>query len=310
MTIHPIQFCIDESKFLPLRPVEEKILGFSPLIPGDVSTYIFNDEKTYMQNYAECYYGLTWRKAGWDCMRHIEIIAAGAIPYFCNIERCPPSIMTLLPKELIIQAMNLPGVHEFEIDFSIFDKSLYDLLRKQIYEHARRRLTCKAMATNILNEVEYGWGSDLRVLFISDDDKPDYMRCQILIGMKRLLGNNCVDLVKIPHIYDSYTGSTSELYGKGFNYTRILKDDDKTDRDLLKITHQIQHRYFDLVIFGSMHRGLSMYEQVKCYYPPEKMVFICGEDTHNTQKCINFVPSSSFLFLREDIGDRKILCPS
>jgi hypothetical protein len=158
-----------------------------------------------MQNYADCFYGLTWKKAGWDCMRHVEIIAAGAIPYFVDIEKCPPQIMTLLPKDLIIRAMNLPGVSYCKIDFSVFDKSLYDLLRKQIYEHTRRHLTCKAMAAKILDIVEPEWYPTVtRLLFISDDSDPDYMRCQILIGMKRLLGANCVDIVKIPHIYDTY----------------------------------------------------------------------------------------------------------
>ena len=40
-------------------------------------------------------------------MRHYEIMANGCIPYFPNIEQCPPNTMALLPKHLIIEGNKL-----------------------------------------------------------------------------------------------------------------------------------------------------------------------------------------------------------
>jgi hypothetical protein len=37
-------------------------------------------------------------KAGWDCLRHYEIMANWCLPYFRAFEACPPTIMAKLPR--------------------------------------------------------------------------------------------------------------------------------------------------------------------------------------------------------------------
>jgi hypothetical protein len=37
---------------------------------------------------------------GWDCLRHYEILASGAVPYFTGVEDSPHDVMTSLPKVL------------------------------------------------------------------------------------------------------------------------------------------------------------------------------------------------------------------
>lgn len=298
--ILPIQFCLDQSKFLPLRPVETKKHAFSPLIPGDTTTYIYDTEEDYMNHYADCYYAFTWRKAGWDCMRHLEIIAAGSVPYFKDLAECPANIMTKFPKALVLEAMHLPGVNETGIDFTLFNKHRYNELRRRIYNHAREHLTCASMATYVLDQVLLPWSVGVRVLYLSDCDKPDYMRCQLLIGLKRLLGIDCVDVLKIPHIYQSYTGDVTQLYGKGMGYTRVIENDPYIERGRHYINRQIERGYFDLVIFGSMHRiSHATCRHVRRYYDPSKIIYVCGEDYHDITQCMTHIKDNSTLFLRE-----------
>jgi len=49
----------------------------------------YDSEQRYYDQYSDAYFGYTMKKGGWDCMRHHEIIAAGALPYFYDFDNCP-----------------------------------------------------------------------------------------------------------------------------------------------------------------------------------------------------------------------------
>jgi hypothetical protein len=49
------------------------------------------------------------KKAGWDCMRHYEILGNNCIPYFVGLEDCPKNTLANLPKELLLEAKDLAG---------------------------------------------------------------------------------------------------------------------------------------------------------------------------------------------------------
>jgi hypothetical protein len=105
--ILPIQFCIPKEKIRPID-LSRKTRLMSPLIPGDTSTYIYyGDESKYYDQYSESYFGRTKKKGGWDCCRHYEIMAAGALPYFENLEECPSKTLYWLPKDRLMIARNL-----------------------------------------------------------------------------------------------------------------------------------------------------------------------------------------------------------
>ena len=55
-------------------------------------------------------FGVTRSKAGWDCMRHLEIMAAGCIPFFTDLDELPSLTMQLYPKGLLQEAKALKGV--------------------------------------------------------------------------------------------------------------------------------------------------------------------------------------------------------
>ena len=132
----------DASKIVNSIPNKTRLL--SPLIPGNLSTYIYNNEVDYYNNYKESYFGMTFRKGGWDCMRHYEILANNCIPYFINLDECPEYTLTNLPKELLLKARELANNFDEQKYFSILD---------ELFNYTKNNLTTKKLAQYILNYV-------------------------------------------------------------------------------------------------------------------------------------------------------------
>ncbi len=285
--IYPIQFSISETKIV--EKVPEKTQDFARLIPGDVSTYIYTDETEYYKDYSRSYFALTWKKGGWDCLRHYEILASGCIPYFVDLEKCDTDTMPFFPKELILEAMHLEGVAYPNIDHDKFNKEKYFEILNQLLEHTRKYLTAKNLAQYVLDTIHYtGTG---KILYLTSDPSPDYLRCCSLIGFKELLQNRVVDFPKIDHIYKSYGEDPRQLYGRGFTYAKVVED---LPIDRSAIEKQILQKEFDLIIYGSVHRGAKFHDLVQLIYEPDEIIYFCGEDQHQCP-----YTNLPHLFLRE-----------
>ena len=101
----PIQFAIPKEKIL--REVNTKPKNLlAPLIPGRLNTYIYNNEIDYYKMYQESIFALTYKKSGWDTLRHYEILMNGSLPIFLDIENCPVNTMKYFPKKDIINIKN------------------------------------------------------------------------------------------------------------------------------------------------------------------------------------------------------------
>jgi hypothetical protein len=62
------------------------------------------------------------KKAGWDCMRHYEILGNNCIPYFIDLEDCPKNTLTNLPKELLLKLENYLNNFDDQKYFSILNE--------------------------------------------------------------------------------------------------------------------------------------------------------------------------------------------
>ena len=138
----PITFAIPTCKLA--TPNKDKIQEYATVIPGDKSTYIFKKEKDYYMDYQNSYYGVTMKKAGWDCMRHYEILGNYCMPYFIGLEDCPENTLSNFPKELLLEGRNLANN---------FDSSNYFRILDEIYNHTKENLTTKALAEYIINKI-------------------------------------------------------------------------------------------------------------------------------------------------------------
>lgn len=116
----------------------------------------------------------------------------------------------------------------------------------------------------------------MKILYVSKGDHVDYQDDCLFIGLKELFGDDVVDVNKRSHIYTSYDEeAATKLYGMGMTVTRVLPD---TEIDRTDIGSKIKHRYFDLVVYGSIWRSSGDIDKVLEYYPKNKVVAVDGED--------------------------------
>jgi hypothetical protein len=95
-SLRPTAFSIPEEKIVPAPPVKEKDFPAHIVDPevaervGAVSTYAFDRESDYYRDLQVSRFGITTKRAGWDCLRHYELAANGAVPCFRELELKPP----------------------------------------------------------------------------------------------------------------------------------------------------------------------------------------------------------------------------
>jgi hypothetical protein len=151
--VFPIQFAIPKEKIVHTILHKRQLMAPSPATamspastPGN-DIRIYANEADYYRQYSESYFGITKKKGGWNTLRHLEIIAAGALPYFEGLEHCPDSIMVNLPKKELLEAREL---YDFWSDSKIPDwHGLFLKVRRILENH----LTTEALARQVLDKI-------------------------------------------------------------------------------------------------------------------------------------------------------------
>ena len=138
----PITFAFPTPKLA--IPNKYKTQEYGTVIPGQPETYIFKTEESYYEDYQKSYYGVTMKKAGWDAMRHYEILGNYCMPYFIGLEDCPKDTLANFPKELLLEARNLANN---------FDESNFFRILDQVYGHTKQYLTTKALAEYLISKI-------------------------------------------------------------------------------------------------------------------------------------------------------------
>ena len=178
--IIPISFAVPKEKIL--KDINENPSDLlAPLVPGRLSTYIYDDEKTYYSMYANSIFAITNKKLGWDCLRHYEILMNGCIPLFFNIEDCPKSILTTLPKERLLEIYSsFNSVLQLYSPFKIYKKKFLSIkkifsfipnifknknantflkkneqileIKRELLNYTHKKLTTEVLAKYVLNK--------------------------------------------------------------------------------------------------------------------------------------------------------------
>jgi hypothetical protein len=138
----PITFGIPTSKLATHNLI--KTQEYATCIPGQPETYVFKSEQPYFEDYQKSYYGVTMKKAGWDCMRHYEILGNYCVPYFVGLEDCPKNTLANLPKELLLDAKDLA---------ENFDEQKYFIILNELFDYTKNNLTTKNLANYILSKI-------------------------------------------------------------------------------------------------------------------------------------------------------------
>lgn len=95
---HPITFAWPTWAKTPKKLTKEYVMA--PCDPRYKTSYKFKTEKDYFLQYSKAFFGVTKKKAGWDCMRHYEILACNALPYYLDFENKPKTTQMNWPVEL------------------------------------------------------------------------------------------------------------------------------------------------------------------------------------------------------------------
>lgn len=141
--LYPISFSFPTSK-VNFKKDKNKDKAF--ITPLDRKTYIYNDEESYYNDYRESRFGITLKKAGWDCLRHYEILGNGCIPLFINIGNCPENTMHDFPKQLCIDVLD--DVKR------LTPANLYDKFIFKFEEHFFKNNTTEAVAKYFINKIK------------------------------------------------------------------------------------------------------------------------------------------------------------
>jgi len=229
-----IEYLFPLSYSIPLKFVKnsmeiKKTRLFSPLIPGDKKTYIYKDEISYNKNYSESYFSFTFKKGGYDCLRHYEILANNSIPYYIDIDKIPNKTMTTFPKSIVKNAMKRLLNKD---NVQIFDKYIQDL-----NEYTINNLTCEKTADNfikLINNIN-NKKSSKNVLMLSNAGL-NYSMMSLAYGLRQNLKDNFIDFPKINCLY---TKQQFNLY---------LEDDIEIDRK--NISDKIKNKFYDYIIIG------------------------------------------------------------
>ena len=277
--MYGICFSIPKEKVCTGYTDKTKIL--SNLIPGNIETYIYDTEEDYYNEYKKSYFAITKMKGGWDCMRHYEILANGCVPFFIDIDNCPKNTLSLMPKQLLIKGNHMYNTifkHKTIDSLTDIEIQNYNELRSQLLEYTKTYLVTNKIAEYILNTLKL---TDVKkILYLSGNTNPDYLRCTTLHGFKVLFGDCCHDYPIVPHIYKSDTINYKGLYGKGISYTNLLEPELHNNDLDISINKDIVDKYYDIIIYGSFHRGMPFYDLISRIYDPNKIILLCGEDFH------------------------------
>ena len=278
MDIHPFPYAIPDEYIV--SEVPEKIRVFSeviPLVHSEKAAYKYKagEESAYVQQYRESRFAYTQKKGGWDCLRHYEILAAGCIPVFDNLD-CPDDTMVSFPKELVKEACSklLPWTAS---DSSADKIPLYNSYVMRLLDHCRKHCSTSALAQRFLKV----FPGVKKILMIRCHEGENYTRELLSIGLRRALGSDFVDYPRIDVLYSDCDLKTK--YGNGFTYGGHLEP---IEINRNNIEERIKAKEFDLIIYGKVGRDegpegkipFVFWNTVTAVYKKSEIAFLYGGD--------------------------------
>ena len=135
-------------KLLPTHVVDAEVRECFQL---GSSNYAFLEQTDYFDDLAQSRFGITTKRAGWDCLRHYEIAAAGTVPCFRDLNKKP---VECSPHGL--NTSNCIAYHTAEdlaVRLSAIDDSEYDALLQASHQWVLEHTTTRE-AERFLDQLE------------------------------------------------------------------------------------------------------------------------------------------------------------
>lgn len=159
--MRPISFSFPEEKIVEEPPVKAQLLA-SHVVDEEVAgrigastSYVFEDEASYYADLRSARFAVTTRRTGWDCLRHYEIAANGAVPCFRRLgdkpARCAPHGLDETNTVIYRDASELLA------SIAAIDDTRYAAMQARSMEWARANTT-RERAQALLQACGYGGG--------------------------------------------------------------------------------------------------------------------------------------------------------
>jgi len=153
--LRQIAFSIPEQKIITGNPKKHADFArhivdpqVAQVISGSSARYAFTSERDYYEDLQASRFGVTMKRAGWDCLRHYEIAANGAVICFRDLETKPT---TCAPHGLIPDQNCLSYKTPSELFQKIAQLTLqqYANMRRASLQWAQQN-SCRNRATEVL----------------------------------------------------------------------------------------------------------------------------------------------------------------
>jgi hypothetical protein len=143
-----ISFSIPAEKLTSVSGSDKRRLFASHVVDPEVAarlgvgtSYAFDDEAAYYADLQTSRFGVTVKRAGWDCLRHYEQAANGCVPCFRDLDRKPPRCA---PHGLDdTNCVRYRDFDQLEQRVQAIDDDEYNALRRGALEWARANTTVR-----------------------------------------------------------------------------------------------------------------------------------------------------------------------
>ncbi|CAE8611136.1 unnamed protein product, partial [Polarella glacialis] len=265
-------------------------------------------EEEYHQNLQRHRFGDTRRKGGYDCLRHYELLANGVVPIIAGLEMMPQSILTTLPRKLLMEAKHLfalPwwGTQDGPGECPAAGPGAYEALASELLQVTANELSTESAAKYVLSTMDIALERS-KVLFLPCspwDNFPSYLTASVFHGLVSLLGDQVIDVPEYEYAYELESGGDqdaeaslrSNIWGQGFTLGFKLKRRPHLDR--ANISARIRANEFDLIVFarmspyepcnfwgefGGLKEAVPEYwPDVMASYPRERVALLYGDDS-------------------------------
>jgi hypothetical protein len=154
--LQTISFSIPNNKIVSATPRKTKLFT-SHIVDAEVAgrvehssvNAVFADEQSYYADIQESRFGITTKRAGWDCLRHYEIAANGAVICFRDLDKKPE---TCAPHGLVAgeNCISYSSFDDLQLKTQNLASEGYDALVANSLKWIRKQ-TCEYKARNMLN---------------------------------------------------------------------------------------------------------------------------------------------------------------
>ena len=147
--VYPISFAFPANK---IQAAAGKMRSVAHVIPGNIDTYIYDNESDYYDGYNQSLFGITQKKGGWDCLRHYEILGSRCVPWFLDIAFCPRNTCTSLPKNKFLEINRMINEHGANAILTGSLRDRYEEIRSDIHDHFVTNCTTESLAKYLLDQ--------------------------------------------------------------------------------------------------------------------------------------------------------------